>query len=226
MKKIIFREAEYTETSFLYDNDGIKEISGKNNALYIVNNYDFCPVNKEEYKNITRRADEIATDFCDLVENLENGYAPYYFTNFKEICKYHGIKYSPIMVKRLKEWAKTFDNDLEQIADFLTITTGEKWNTYTVTGYSQGEHATGIYCVGHYDDNALELYVGAAAGTVTEFYRIEGDDVLGGIFVTDRTKWNTEALKKELASYEGDDPDEITIELFDGYYQTAKYKTI
>ncbi len=224
MTKVIFREADYCETSSLYDDDGIKEISGKNNALYVIvpDRYSrYCPVNKKEFEALEKKAENIADDFNALMGNDH-----YYFVNFKECMRYYGIDYNPTTAGRLKKWAKANEYDatsIDALTDFLTITTGEKWDNIGMTGYCQGDYAIGIYCEGHYTKDALELYVGAAAGTVSEFIRIDGDDICGGFFVTDSVKWNTEALKKELASYEGDDPENITIQLFDGYTQTAKY---
>ena len=227
MKKVIFRESDYCETSFLYDDDGIKEISGKNNALYVIvpDRYSrYCPVNKKEFEALEKKAENIADDFNALMGNDH-----YYFVNFKECMRYYGIDYNPTTAGRLKKWAKANEYDatsIDALTDFLTITTGEKWDNIGMTGYCQGDYAIGIYCEGHHTKETLDLYVGAAAGTVSEFYRIEGDDVCSGFFVTDSTKWNTDELRKELASYEGDDPDKITIEFFNGYTQIASYKAI
>lgn len=221
MAKVVFREIEYTDYTSLYDDDGIKEISGKNNALYIIAGRDYMPVNAAEYQNIFNTAENVANDFLDLING--NGY---YFKSFKEICNYYGIKYSPAMVNKLKKFAEKYTGDYDNIAEYLTITTGEKWNTYTATGYCQGDYATGIYCENHYTDEALELYVGAAAGIVSEFVKIDGEDRICGYFVPDRIKWNEAELRNYLAEFEGDNAEEIQIDLFDGFYQVAKYKTI
>ena len=218
MKKIIFREVEYADFTSLYDDDGIKEISGKNNALYIIAGRDYMPVNAAEYEKIANNAENIAYDFIDLMTG--NGY---YFKSFKEICNYYGIKYSPWIVNKLKKYAKNYTGDYDNIAEYLTITTGEKWNTYTATGYSQGDYATGIYCENHYTDDALELYVGAAVGTVREFCRIENNDKCFGFFVPDDVTWNTDKLKAYLADIYGDNVKEISVELIDGYTTTANY---
>ena len=79
MTKVIFREVEYTDIDILYD-DGIKEISGKNNALYIIAGRDYKPVNGKEYEAICNQAESIAYDFCDLMTG--NGY---YFRSYKHI---------------------------------------------------------------------------------------------------------------------------------------------
>lgn len=218
MTKIIFREVEYTDYSSLYDDDGLKEISGKNNALYIIAGRDYMPINKTEYQRIANAAENIANDFCDLING--NGY---YFKSFKEICNYYGVKYSPWIVNKLKKFSENYTGDFDDIAEYLTITTGEKWNTYTATGYCQGDYATGIYCENHYTDECLELYVGAAVGTVKEFCRIEENDKCYGFFVPDEITWNTDKLKEYLADIYGDDEKNISVELIDGYTTTANY---
>jgi len=220
MKKIIFREVtpEAVETDILFDYDGLSEVSGKNNALYIFGDRGYMPINKKEYDAISKQAENIADDFNALMGNDH-----YYFVNFKECLHYYGVKYSPVMVHRLKEWAKTFDNDIEGMAAYLTITTGEEWETYTVTGYCQGDYATALYCKGHYSEESLELYAGAVAGTVSEFCRIEENDTCYGFFVPDSVKWNTDELRTYLSKQWGDNEENITLELFDGYTQTANY---
>lgn len=218
MAKVIFRQVEYTDYTSLYDDDGIKEISGKNNALYIIAGRGYMPVNEIEYQEIANTAENIANDFFDLMTG--NGY---YFKSFKEICNYYGVKYSPWIVNKLKKYAEKYTGNFDNIAEYLTITTGEKWNTYTATGYCQGDYATGIYCENHYTDEILELYVGAAVGTVTEFCRIDGDDECYGFFVPDEISWNTDKLKKYLADIYGDEITDITIEVIDGYTTTANY---
>lgn len=229
MTNIIFREVspECQELDSLYDDDGIKEISGKNNALYIIvpDGYrSYYPVNEKEYKNILKQAENIADDFNALMGNDH-----YYFRNFKECLKYYGIEYTTTRTAKLKEWAKKYQFDYETIdaiTEFLTLTTGEEWDNIGLTGYCQGDYAIGIYCKGHYDNDALKLYVGAAAGTVTEFCRIEENDTCYGFFVPDSVKWNTDELRTYLANCYGDKEEEISIELFDGYTQTATYKTV
>ena len=129
-------------------------------------------------------------------------------------------------VNKLKKYADKYTGRLEDIAAFLSITTGEAWETHTETGYCQGDYATGIYCVGHYTEEALELYVGAAAGTVSEFCRIEDGEHVYGYYVPDSVTWNDNRLKEYLADIYGDDPDDIEIQLFDGYTTTPNYRTI
>lgn len=223
MKKITFREVrpDWIDYSILYDDEGITNNSGKNNALYIIAGRDYCPVNKKEYRDIVNRAEEIAGYFNDMAEGYNT-----YFRNYKHILEYYGIKYSPAAVKKFKTWAANFEGDEEQIAEYLTLTTGEIWETYGATGYSQGDYATGIYCKGHYTEETLELYVGAAAGTVSEFCRIEGEDECFGFFVPDCIVWNEEKLRPYLADLYGDRPEEIQIELFDGYTTTANYMEV
>lgn len=221
MAKVIFRQVESYDIDFLYDDDGIKEISGKNNALYVIAGGGYVVTNKAEYERISSQAENVANDFYDLANGNFS-----YFANYKEICRYYGIKYSPMTVSKLKKYADKYRGDFDDIAAYLTITTGEAWETHTEHGYSQGDYATGIYCVGHYTEEALELYVGAAAGTVSEFCRIEDDDSCFGYYVPDSVTWHDDKLREYLANMCGDDPNNIEIEIFDGYTTTANYRTI
>lgn len=223
MKNILYRQVnpEYTYIEDLYDDDGLKEISGKNNALYIITAGGYSPVNSKEFERIASTAENIANDFSDLIEGNT-----YYFRTFKEICNYYGVKYSPRTAYKLKNYTEKYTGEYEDIAEFLTITTGEKWNTYSVTGYCQGDFATGIYCEGHYTPDSLELYIGAAAGIVSEFCRIEDGESVYGYFVPDSITWNTDELKQYLANQAGDNADNIKVELFNGYTRTAIYTEV
>lgn len=221
MTKVIFKQIESCDIDFIYDDDGIRETSGKNNALYVItgNNYPVC--NKSEYERISSEAENVANDFYDLANDNCS-----YFANYKEILAYYGIKYSPATVSKLKKYADKYRGNLDDIAAYLTITTGEAWETHTECGYCQGVYATGIYCVGHYTEEALELYVGAAAGTVSEFCRIEDDDICYGFYVPDSVTWHDDELREYMANMWGDDPDDIEIQLFDGYTTMPNYRTI
>ena len=51
----------------------------------------------------------------------------------------------------LKEWAEYASvYDTDDIAEFLTITTGEKWEVRSFFGYSQGDCVEVVYCVNRY----------------------------------------------------------------------------
>lgn len=227
MTKVIFRQVESYDIDFLYDDDGITEASGKNNALYVIVPDSYrkeCITNTKEYNELVNMAENIAEDFSSLLNGWNR-----YFTNYKEVLKYYGMAYSPIIVHKLKEWTKEYEDNassIDALTAYLTITTGEAWETYTASGYSQGDYATGIYCVGHYTEEALELYVGAAAGTVSEFCRIEDNDRCYGYYVPDSVTWRDNDLREYLANMCGDDPNDIEIEVFDGYTTTPNYRTI
>lgn len=225
--KVIFREVspECQEMDYLYDNDIIAGKCGdgyENSILYVLGCDGYAVTNNQEWESLCNLVDNIVSDFNALMGNDH-----YYFNTYKEVLRYYGIKYSPVMVHKLKAFAESYDDrSMEDIAEYLTITTGKEWETYTVTGYCQGDYATGIYCKDHWDAESLELYVGAAAGTVSEFCRIDGEDVCWGYYVTDDIKWNEDKLREYLAGMEGDKPENIQIELFNGYSQVASYKTI
>lgn len=121
----------------------------------------------------------------------------------------------------------------DNLAKYLSKKTNRTFVTKRFYGYSQGDISVLIYCADVYKYNELDLYGYAPLGCVSEFMRIESPFADGtspepiyGFYVVDGCKYNKEELKKELCSYYGDNPDNVTIELFDGYTQIAKYRTI
>ena len=190
MKKIIAKEVHpsHVDFSFYFDDDGLTAAGGENCAVYIVpaderRNAGF---NMDEYKEIELHAQAVIDDY-------EAGY--------------------PIE-EELKEWAKyaklLYTDD---IAEFLTITTGEEWAVRSFTGYSQGDYVDVVYCVNHHTPERItelgELWLGCG----TEFC-ING---CYGYYVPDSIRWREgETLRKYLADSYGCEPEELEIYLYDG----------
>jgi len=190
MKKIIAKEVnpEDVDFSFYFDDDGLKSIGGENCAVYIVpaNERWNAGFNMDEYKEIELHAQAVIGD-------CEAGY--------------------PID-EALKEWAEYASvYDTEDIAEFLTITTGEKWEVRSFFGYSQGDCCDVVYCVNHYTPERIteigELWLGCG----TEFC-IDG---CCGYYVPNSIRWREgETLRKYLADSYGCEPEELEIYLYDG----------
>ncbi len=148
MKKIIAKEVNpaHVNFSFYFDDDGLKSVSGENCACYIVpadrrRNTGF---NFDEYQSIEQTAENIIEAFEEVGEKRKSLYYATYATH-KEAMEYCGIPYTSRKCHLLKEWTKTADtSDTDSIAEFLTITTGEEWNTRAFTGYSRGLLRSGI----------------------------------------------------------------------------------
>ena len=218
MRKIIAKEvAPYDiDFSYYFDSDSFTNASGKNCACYIPGNRDSHGFNSDEYKNIVVQADSIIEGF----DSIENGYGG----TFKAVMQENDITYTSRKCYLLKLWAKTANtNNSADIAEFLTITTGEKWNVRSFTGYSQGDYCEVIYCTEHYSDETITEVGKFWLGCGTEF----SIDNCYGYFVTDDIRWEAgEALKKTLAGNYGCNPEELEVYLYKGEHRVADYELL
>ena len=197
MKKIIAKEVSpsHVDFSYYFDEDGLKSVGGENCAVYIIpgdrRRYGF---NVEEYREIELHAQTVIDDY-------ENGYP---------------------VEETLKEWAEYADpHNTNDIAEFLTITTGEEWTVKSFTGYSQGDYCKVVYCVSHYTPERINEIGNFWLGCGTEFC-IDG---CHGYFVVDELRWEEgERLRQYLADCYGCKPDELEIYLYDGERTVPKYK--
>jgi hypothetical protein len=198
MKKIIAKEVNpaYVDFSFYFYDDSLKSVSGENCAVYIVpgDRRRYGGFNLDEYREIELHAQAVINDY-------ENDYP---------------------VEETLKEWAEYADpHNTNDIAEFLTITTGEKWEVKAFTGYSQGDYCEVVYCVNHHTPERIneigELWLGCG----TEFC-IEG---CYGYFVPESIRWREgETLRKYLADSYGCEPDELEIYLYDGEHIVTDYR--
>jgi hypothetical protein len=197
MKKIIAKEVNpaHVDFSFYFD-DGLKSISGENCAVYIIpaDRRRYSGFNMEEYREIEQQAQAVIDDY-------EEGF--------------------PID-EALKEWVEYADPySTSDIADYLTITTGEKWEVKTFTGYNQGDYCEVVYCVNHYTPEHITEIGKFWLGCGTEFC-IDG---CYGYYVPDTIRWQEgETLRKYLADCYGCEPEELEIYLYDGEHIVTDYK--
>jgi hypothetical protein len=198
MEKIIAKEVNpaYVDFSLYFYDDSLKSVSGENCAVYIVpgDRRRYGGFNLDEYREIELHAQAVINDY-------ENGYP---------------------VEETLKEWAEYADpHNTNDIAEFLTITTGEKWEVKAFTGYSQGDYCEVVYCVNHHTPERIneigELWLGCG----TEFC-IEG---CYGYFVPESIRWREgETLRKYLADSYGCEPEELEIYLYDGEHIVTDYR--
>lgn len=198
MKKIIAKEVNpsHIDFSYYFDNDGLKSIGGENCAVYIIprDRLRYRGFNMEEYEEIELHAQAVIDDY-------EAGF--------------------PID-EALKEWVKyanpCYTND---IAEFLTITTGEEWNVRVFRGYSQGDYCEVVYCVNRYTPEHITEIGKLWLGCGTEFC-IDG---CYGYYVIDELRWEEgEKLRQYLADCYGCEPEELEIYLYDGEKIVTKYR--
>ena len=228
----IIREVspEQCDFSFYFEDDGLTEAGGDYcNNLFIVTCDRYSKgFNHEEYKRIVDQADSIIDSFNDI----EKGYSDYY-TSYKEAMEYNNIPYNSNKCHNLKEWAKNANTDkTEDIADFLTITTGKEWATDSATGYCQGDYVEMVYCPEHYKDGVKqygEVWLGAAK----EFCVIELDeneeeqDTCFGYIVADCEAWEDKDYKRLVCEWACIPEEEARLEMIDGSksYTSYTYRT-
>jgi hypothetical protein len=221
MEKIIAKEVNpaYVDFSLYFYDDSLKSVSGENCAVYIVpgDRERYGGFNMEEYREIEEKAKAIINGFRDVSAKWPYGYATY-----KEVMEDNAIPYTSHTCHLLKKWAEYANPyDTGDIAEFLTITTGEKWEVKAFTGYSQGDYCEVVYCVNHYTPEHIteigELWLGCG----TEFC-IEG---CYGYFVPESIRWREgETLRKYLADSYGCKPEELEIYLYDGEHIVTDYR--
>lgn len=223
MAKIIAREVapDCVDFSFYFDNDGLTNVSGENCACYIIpgdrrRNTGF---NMDEYKEIEKRAESILDGFVEVAEKLTDG-----FKTHKEVMEQFFVPYTSAKCHALKEWAKTADiSGSDDIAEFLTITTGENWNVKAFHGYSQGDYCEVLYCTAHYGESHITEIGKFWLGCGTEFII----DDCGGYFITDDLRWKENAdLVATLAEYAGCNSEDLEVYLYDGEHSVVDYKLL
>lgn len=181
MKKYVaIQQTEY-EWDYLTEDDGIKTAGGTNCEVFVIGDRGTCFLNEDEYKRICDTIDSLVGEFDDLTYLKDKGYsradinAYSYYQSYKEIVndilkdkRYR--KYSPLLVKKLKEFAENYDyRELDQVAEFLTITTGMEWRCEEYRGYCQGDYCYLIYCAEKQSKEYMDLIGNGAVGCVTEF---------------------------------------------------------
>jgi hypothetical protein len=198
MKKILAKEVNpaHVDFSYYFDDDGLKSVGGKNCAVYIVpaDRRRYTGFNMNEYEEIEQQAQAVIDDY-------EDGY---------------------LMNEALKEWAKQADiGDIDDIVEFLTITTGEEWAVKSFAGYSQGDYCDVVYCTNRHTPERINEIGKFWLGCGTEFY-IDG---CYGYYVPDTIRWKEgETLRKYLADSYGCKPDELEIYLYDGEHVVTDYR--
>jgi hypothetical protein len=169
--------------------------------------------NLEEYREIEEKAEAIIDGF----RNVGDKYA-----NYKEVMECNGIPYTSRKCHLLRKWAEYAKSyDTSDIAEFLSITTGEEWNVRAFRGYSQGDYCEVVYCKAHYSEEHITEIGKFWLGCGTEFC-IDG---CYGYYVPDTIRWEEgETLRNYLAELYGCKPEELEIYLYDGEHVVTDYR--
>lgn len=231
MIKNIIREvpAEQAELSFYFDGDCFRDYDGNhfNYNLFILSFGYYGRIdgglNIDDYKTTQERAESIIDGFNDVTDELTD-----YDGNpitYEMVMDDENISHDKrdALVKWYESDPDT--NHAEDIADFLTITTGEKWTSTSARGYCQGDYVEIVYCESHYtkDDaiNAGEIYLGAAK----EFCVIDIDengeetDTCYGFIIADNQikswMYADSEYKRTVCEYDGLNPETTRLEMID-----------
>lgn len=227
MDKYVFRQVppEVMDCSTFFDTDCFTEAAGDfSYTLFILysdrgRTYGF---NIEDYKDVQAQADGIVDGFSDVAENYTD-----FFKSYKHVMEYYGIEYSGKKCHALKEWAKEADTDkIDCIAEYLTITTGKKWETTCARGYCQGDYVDILYCTEHYTEKDVVAYGEIFLGACTEFSlkEPENDWEVYGFFVADSQAWRDEDVKKLLCEWEGLKPEETEVQFIENQFTRVEYE--
>jgi len=220
MEKIIAKEVNpaYVDFSLYFYDDSLKSVSGENCAVYIVpgNRERYGGFNMEEYREIEQKADSLIEAFKEVSPKNE------YYPTYKEAMLSHDIEYTSHKCKLLKKWAEYANPyDTGDLAEFLTITTGEKWEVKAFTGYSQGEYCEVVYCVNRHTPEHITEIGKFWLGCGTEF----SIDDCYGYYVVDELRWEEgEKLRQYLADCYGCRPEELEVYLYDGEHIVTDYR--
>lgn len=234
MIKHIIREvpAEYADFSYYFDCDCFSEKAGGfEYTLFILYNDGWgriSGINADVFNNLQIRASNMIDDFgC-----AENGLIDYKGNKitYKRIMQDYGINYNSAKCAKLKKWAKQDGaDDVDGMANYLSIVTNHKWETTSASGYSQGDYVDIIYCVDVYKpedaEAAGEIWLGAAK----EFGVIDVDedgketDSCYGYIVADCQAWRDEEYKRIVCEWAGIKPEETQIEMVDGCKTVTQY---
>jgi predicted metalloendopeptidase len=147
MKKIVAKEVNpaHVDFSHYFDDDSLKSAGGENCAVYIVpgDRRRYGGFNMEEYEEIEEQAKAIINGFRDVSAKWPYGYATY-----KEVMEDNAIPYTSHRCHLLKKWAKYANPyDANDIAEFLTITTGEEWEVKSLRRIFPGRLLrSGVLC--------------------------------------------------------------------------------
>ena len=232
MKKHIIREVplESYDNSYYFDDDGLTEAGGDycNNLFIISDSRRLDGFNIEEYKRLREQAEAIIDGFHDVSDKWTNGYNSY--DTYKECMEYNDIVYTSRKCHLLKEWVNNADTEkTEDIAEFLTIKTGKKWETESAHGYSQGDYVEMVYCPEHYTDG-VRSYGEIWLGAYKEFCVVDLDDsgnevdTCYGFCVADCDVESDLAYKKIICEWYGIKEEETKLEMIESQKQYTKYE--
>lgn len=225
---------EAADLNYAFDDDGLTEAGGDwNYNLFVVDKDRWGNIsgfNSETYNQVRRDAEAIIDAF-DQVIGRRSDYAWWTYASYKEAMEQNGIPYNPWKCHALKAWVKDADvAEPDDIAAYLTITTGKKWNCIGVSGYCQGDCVEVVYCEDHYKKESAQYYGEVWLGCAKEFLVIDVEnyadgedgetgydemDSCGGYIVADCQARRDEDYKRLVCQWADIPENETVLELID-----------
>lgn len=226
---------EACELSWAFEGDGLTERGGDwNYNLFVVSNDGWGRLsgfNIDEYKRVRKDAENLIDDFCMTEEYIRNGDRDWRGRRptYKSVMEDYRISYNPKKCHDLKEWAKSADNlDTDDIAAYLSIITGKKWNSIGVCGYCQGDYVEVVYCEGFHENPKYygECWLGCAKEFTVNYLDESGEeeDSVGGYIVADCQAWRDEDYKRLVCEWAGIPEAETELQMIDGSHTYTKYE--
>ena len=225
---------EGNDLSWAFEDDGLTERGGDwNYNLFVVSNDGWGRLsgfNIDEYKRVRKDAENLIDGF-GWADEKATDYDGKRIT-YKAVMEDNRIPYNPRKCHDLKEWAKSADNlDTDDIAAYLTITTGKKWNSIGVCGYCQGDYVEVVYCEGFHENPKYygECWLGCAKEFTVNYLDESGEeeDSVGCYIVADCQAWRDEDYKRLVCEWAGIPEEETVLELIEStsYHTTYHYRT-
>lgn len=243
MIKYIIRELAPEQSDFrsYFDDDGLTEASGDwNNNLFIVSKDRWGRIsgfNTETYKSIQREAENLISDFEYVKEGCTDNDGKR--LTYKAIMEEYGIEYNSKKCHALKCWTENANtDDTEDIAEYLTIKTGVKWEANCATGYCQGDYVEIVCCADRYKNGAKnygEIWLGAGKEfciiDIEDYKQNENGEInytekdsVFGFIVADCQAMTDEDYKRIVCEWEGIKPEETQLEMIESSYTETYYK--
>jgi len=227
-------EPECAELGFYFDGDTFTSRAGDFcYTLFIIQNEGYgrlSGLNIDEYKEVTQRAGRILDGF-NYVDNGGRNYDGSMAT-YKQAMEDENIRFNPTTCARLRKWSENANEDKpEDIAAFLTIITGHKWDVSSARGYCQGDYADIVYCTDFYTgqeiDEAGDIWMGCAKEFSITDYENDNDTegfTVYGYIVADCQARTDEDYKRIVCDYAGISPEDTTLEMICGSHTHTEYE--
>jgi hypothetical protein len=237
---------EAQEWAFDFD---IRDDEGFNNDFAIYGNRDFGGYKPERIEK--------------LIDSYERGYIEEalfdpknsYYNEWKnsteamnELCpKDNGKSWSGREIKAMRDSIKnitnrasSYHNDVDVMADLMSIITGHKWERRTISGCSQSDWNELIYDTERISKEYANIIEKAYFNECSEWMVID-DDLNEGLSAEEVQEhyyngtcgfcgfaydWTAEGIRKEIADMLGVKPEQVTMYRHDGYTRTSKYKLV